>query len=215
MAQVTAYDQEKKEAGSVTLLPEIFEVPVRAEILNLVVRSIRASWRAGTHQTLTRSMMKGGGAKPWRQKGTGRARSGSNISPIWTGGAVTFGPQPRDYSFKVNKKVRRLALRMALSSRLAGDSLLVVKDIALPEAKTKYFAKVKADLGLGKALVVVPAEAHSLMLAARNIPGVTVLAPEQLNVYDVLNHGQLVLLEGVLESVTARLSGPADASGAE
>ena len=215
MAQVTVYDQEKKEAGSVTLLPEIFEVPVRAEILNLVVRSIRASWRAGTHQTLTRSMMKGGGAKPWRQKGTGRARSGSNISPIWTGGAVTFGPQPRDYSFKVNKKVRRLALRMALSSRLAGDSLLVVKDIALPEAKTKYFAKVKADLGLAKALVVVPAEAHSLMLAARNIPGVTVLAPEQLNVYDVLNHAQLVLLEGVLESVTARLSGPADASGAE
>ena len=188
---------------------------MRAEILNLVVRSIRAAWRAGTHQTLTRSMMKGGGAKPWRQKGTGRARSGSNISPVWTGGAVTFGPQPRDYSFKVNKKVRRLALKMALSSRLAGESLMVVKDIALPEAKTKHFAKVRSALGLEKALVVVPTEAHSLMLAGRNIPGVTVLAPEQLNVYDVLNHKQLVLLEGVIESVTARLSGPAGETGAE
>ena len=215
MAQVTVFDQEKKQAGSVTLSPEVFEVPVRAEILNLVVRALRASWRAGTHQTLTRSMMKGGGAKPWRQKGTGRARAGSNVSPIWTGGAVTFGPQPRDYSFKVNKKVRRLALKMALSSRLAGDSLMVVKDIALAEAKTKHFAKVKTALGLGKALVVVPTEAHSLMLAGRNIPGVTVLAPEQLNVYDVLNHKQLVLLEGVIESVTARLSGPAGETGAE
>ncbi len=215
MAQVTVFDQDNKQAGSVTLSPEVFEVPVRAEILNLVVRSIRASWRAGTHQTLTRSMMKGGGAKPWRQKGTGRARSGSNISPVWTGGAVTFGPQPRDYSFKVNKKVRRLALKMALSSRLAGESLMVVKDIALPEAKTKHFAKVRNALGLEKALVIVPTEAHSLMLAGRNIPGVTVLAPEQLNVYDVLNHKQLVLLEGVIESVTARLSGPAGETGDE
>lgn len=206
MAQVTVYDQEKKEAGSITLAPEVFEVEVRPEILNLVVRAMRASWRAGTHATLTRSRMKGGGAKPWRQKGSGRARAGSNISPIWTGGAVVFGPQPRDYSFKVNKKVRRLALKMALSSRLAGDRIMVVKDIDLPEAKTRHFAKVKGDLGLGKALVVVPAEAHALMLSARNIPGVTVLAPEQLNVYDVLNHKQLVLLEGVVEPVTERLS---------
>lgn len=207
MAQVTIVDQEKKEAGSITLSPEVFEVPVRAEILNLVVRAQRAAWRAGTHSTLTRSMMKGGGAKPWRQKGTGRARAGSNVSPIWTGGAVTFGPHPRDYSFKVNKKVRRLALKMALSTRLAGDNLMVVKDIALPESKTRHFAKVKSDLGLQKALVVVPAEAHELMLSARNIPGVTVLAPEHLNVYDVLKHRQLVLLESVVGSVTARLSG--------
>ena len=209
MAQVTIVDQEKKEAGSITLAPEVFEVPVRAEILNLVVRAQRASWRAGTHSTLTRSMMKGGGAKPWRQKGTGRARSGSNISPVWTGGAVIFGPQPRDYSFKVNKKVRRLALKMALSSRLAGDNLLVVKDFDIAEAKTKHFAKIKTALGLKKSLVLVPSGAYTLMLSARNIPGVTVLAPEQLNVYDVLNHGQLVLLESVVEPVTARLNGDA------
>jgi len=216
MAQVTVFDQEKKEAGKITLAPEVFEVPVRAEILNLVVRSIRAAWRAGTHSTLNRAKMKGGGAKPWRQKGTGRARAGSNVSPLWVGGAVTFGPQPRDYSFKVNKKVRRLALKMALSSRLAGENLLVVKDIALPEAKTRHFAKVKSDLGLKKALVVVPAEAHALMLSARNIPGLTVLAPEQLNVYDILNHRQLVLLESVVGFVTDRLSGAgSDAASAE
>ncbi|MDR2488628.1 MAG: 50S ribosomal protein L4 [Desulfovibrio sp.] len=215
MAQVTVFDQEKKQAGSVTLAPEVFEIPVRAEILNLVVRAMRASWRAGTHQTLTRSMMKGGGAKPWRQKGTGRARSGSGISPVWTGGAVVFGPQPRDYSFKVNKKVRRLALKMALSSRLAGENLMVVKDISLPEAKTKYFAGIKQALGLDKALVVVPNDAYSLMLAGRNIPGLMLLPPEQLNVYDVLKHPQLVLLEGVIDPVTARLLAPAEEIGAE
>jgi len=207
MAQVTIFDQDKKEAGSVTLAPEVFEVPVRVEILNLVVRAMRASWRAGTHATLNRARMAGGGSKPWRQKGTGRARAGTNISPIWTGGAVTFGPQPRDYSFKVNKKVRRLALKMALSTRLAGDNLLVVKDISLPEAKTRHFAQVKKALELDKALLVAPAEATDLMLSARNIPGVTVLAPEQLNVYDVLKHKQLVLLESAIEPVTARLSG--------
>lgn len=206
MAQVTVFDQEKKEAGNITLAPEVFEVPVRAEILNLVVRAMRASWRAGTHATLNRAKMKGGGAKPWRQKGTGRARAGSNISPIWTGGAVTFGPQPRDYGFKVNKKVRRLALKMALSSRLAGDRLMIVKDISLPEAKTKHFAKVKSSLGLEKALLVAPSDAEALILSARNIPGLTVLAPEQLNVYDILKHKQLVLLESVVDPVTARLT---------
>ncbi|MDL2279212.1 50S ribosomal protein L4 [Desulfovibrio sp. OttesenSCG-928-G11] len=207
MAQIPVYDQEKKEAGSVALAPEVFEVPVRAEILNLVVRAQRAAWRAGTHSTLNRAKMKGGGQKPWRQKGTGRARSGTNISPIWTGGAVTFGPQPRDYSFKVNKKVRRLALKMALSARLATNDLMVVKDISLPEAKTRHFAKVSKSLGLEKTLLVAPAEAHTLMLSARNMPGITVMAPEQLNVYDVLRHNRLVLLESVIEPVTARLSG--------
>ncbi len=206
MAQITVFDQEKKEAGSITLNPEVFEVPVRAEILNLVVRAQRASWRAGTHSTLTRSMMKGGGAKPWRQKGTGRARAGSNISPIWTGGAITFGPQPRDYSFKVNKKVWRLALKMALSTRLQGEKLLVVKDIVLPEAKTKHFVKVKETLGLGKTLVVAPADSEALVLSARNVPGVTVITPEQLNVYDILSHKHLVLMEGVVENVVARFT---------
>lgn len=206
MPQVTIFDQQKQEAGSVNLAPEVFEVPVRVEILNLVVRAQRASWRAGTHATLTRSMMKGGGAKPWRQKGTGRARAGSNISPIWTGGAVVFGPQPRDYGFKVNKKVWRLALRMALSSRVANGNLTVVKDVTFPEAKTRHFVGFKNTFGFGKTLVVAPADADDFALAARNVPGVTVLTPEQLNVYDILNHTNLVLFESVVGQVSERLS---------
>lgn len=205
MAVVKIYDQTKQEAGELTLSPEVFEVPVRPEILNLVVRSIRAAKRAGTHSTLTRSMMKGGGAKPWRQKGTGRARSGSNISPVWTGGAVTFGPQPRDYSFKVNKKVRSLAMKMALSSRQFDQKLMVVKAIELPEAKTKHFAAVAKALELGKTLVVIPARDEKLERSARNIPGITVATPEQLNVYTILVHPQIVLLEGAVEPLVARL----------
>ncbi len=206
MAQVKIFDQDKKEAGSIALSPEVFEVAVRPEILNLVVRAQRASWRAGTHSTLTRSMMKGGGAKPWRQKGTGRARAGSNLSPIWTGGAVTFGPHPRDYDFKVNKKVWRLAIKMALSARLQGDNLLVVKELSLPEAKTKHFVKIKTALGLGKTLIVASAENEALVIAARNVPGVTVITPEQLNVYDILAHKHLVLTESVVENVVARFT---------
>jgi len=205
MAVVKIYDQTKQEAGELTLAPEVFEVPVRPEILNLVVRSIRAAKRAGTHSTLTRSMMKGGGAKPWRQKGTGRARAGSNISPVWKGGAVTFGPQPRDYSFKVNKKVRSLAMRMALSARAYDQKLMVVKAIELPEAKTKHFASVAKALELRKALVVIPANDEALERSARNIPGITVVTPDQLNVYTILVHPQLVLLEGAVEPLTARL----------
>ena len=205
MAVIKIYDQQKQEAGQLTLAPEVFEVPVRPEILNLVVRSIRAAQRAGTHATLTRSMMKGGGAKPWRQKGTGRARAGSNLSPIWRGGAVTFGPQPRDYSFKVNKKVRALAMRMALSARCLADKILVVKSIELPEAKTKYFAAVAKTLGLGKALLVIPSKDEALVRSARNIQGITVATPEELNVYTILLHPQLVLLEGAVEPLAARL----------
>ena len=205
MAVVKIFDQAKQEAGEITLAPEVFEVPVRPEILNLVVRSIRAAKRAGTHQTLTRSMMKGGGVKPWRQKGTGRARSGSNISPVWRGGAVVFGPQPRDYSFKVNKKVRTLAMKMALSSRQFDAKLMVVKSIEMPEAKTKHFASVAKALGLGKTLLVIPARDEALERSARNIPGITVATLEQLNVYTILVHPQIVLLEGAVEPLVARL----------
>jgi large subunit ribosomal protein L4 len=206
MAVLKIYDQDKQEAGEITLAPEVFEFPVRPEILHLVVRSQRAAWRAGTHATLSRSMMKGGGAKPYKQKGTGRARAGTNISPLWRGGAVLFGPQPRDYSFKVNKKVRKLALKMALSSRLFDNQLMVVKGIELPEAKTKLFAGVASKLGLKKALVVLPAADEKLCLAARNIQGITLCTPEELNVYDIINHPQLILIEDAVIGVTKRLA---------
>ncbi len=205
MAVIKVYDQDKKEVGEATLAPELFEVAVRPEILNLVVRAHRAALRAGTHATKTRAFVSGGGRKPFKQKGTGNARQGSNRSPIMRHGATLFGPQPRDYSFKVNKKVRSLALRMALSSRLEDESLMVVNAIALPEAKTKHFAKVATTLGLSKALVVAAPEDVALALPARNIPGITLVTPDMVNVYEVLNHKQIVLLQGALSHLEARL----------
>lgn len=204
MAVVKIYDQDKKETGEMTLASDVFEVEVRPEILNLVVRAQLAAKRAGTHATKTRAFVSGGGVKPWKQKGTGRARSGSNRSPIWRGGAIVFGPAPRDYSFKVNSKVRSLALKMALSSRLADNTLMVVKGIELPEAKTKLFAKVADVLGLEKALIIAPEENATLTLSSRNIPGITLTTPERLSVHEILRHKQLVLLEGAVEPVQAR-----------
>ncbi|MDO5483441.1 MAG: 50S ribosomal protein L4 [Desulfovibrionaceae bacterium] len=206
MATVKVYDQNKQESGEVTLASDVFEVEVRPEILNLVVRAQMAAKRAGTHKAKTRAFVSGGGNKPWKQKGTGRARSGSNRSPVWRGGAIVFGPTPRDYSFKVNSKVRALALKMALSSRLSAENLLVVKGIELPEAKTKHFAKVAGALGLGKALIVTPEADETLNRSARNIPGLTLTTPDRLSVLEVLKHKQLVLFEGAVESVQARFA---------
>ena len=198
MAVVKVYDQDKTEQGELTLTPEVFEVAVRPEILHLVVRAQLAAKRAGTHSTKTRAMVSGGGVKPWRQKGTGR---GGTVGT----GAILFGPQPRKYDFKVNKKIRKLALRMALSSRLAGDNLLVVKGFDLPEAKTKVFAKIAGNLGLSKALIIAPEESRNLVLSSRNLPGITLTTPDQLSVYEILKHKQLVLLEGAVEPVETRL----------
>ena len=206
MAVVKVYDQDRQEAGEVTLASDVFEVEVRAEILNLVARAQLAAKRAGSHSTKTRSRVRGGGAKPWRQKGSGRARAGSNRSPIWRGGAIAFGPQPRDYAFKVNAKVRALALRMALSSRFEADALMVVKGIELPEAKTRHFAKVAGALGLEKALIVAGGAQETLARAARNIPGITLITAEGLNVYDILKHRQLVLLQDAVEPIQARFA---------
>jgi large subunit ribosomal protein L4 len=206
MAVIKVYDQNQQETGEITLAPEVFEVTPRAEILHLVVRSQRAAWRAGTHSALSRSMMKGGGAKPWKQKGTGRARSGTNISPLWRGGAILFPPHPRDHSFKVNKKVRSLALKMALSVRLLDKQLSVLKNIELPEAKTKHFAKLAETLDWTKTLIVVPAYDEKLDRSSRNIRGLTLITPDELNVYDIINHPQLVILEQAVEGLTSRLA---------
>ena len=206
MAVVKVYDQDRQEAGEVTLASDVFEVEVRPEILNLVARAQLAAKRAGSHAVKTRSQVRGGGAKPWRQKGSGRARAGSNRSPIWRGGAIVFGPQPRDHSFKVNAKVRALAMKMALSSRLADEALMVVKDIDLPEAKTKHFAKIAGTLGLEKALIVAGGAQEALARSARNIPDITLTTAERLNVYDILKHRQLVLLQDAVEPIQARFA---------
>lgn len=204
MATIKVYDQEKQEVGSVELAPEVFEVEARPEILNLVVRAQRAAQRAGTHKAKTRAFVSGGGVKPWKQKGTGRARAGSNRSPIWRGGAIIFGPLPRDYSFKVNSKVRSLAMRMALSSRVAGNNLLVVKGINLPDGETKNFAKVAKTLGLTQALVVAPEMTENLDRSSRNLPNVTLTTPDRLSVYEILKNKQLVLLQDAIAPVEAR-----------
>ncbi|MBN2139567.1 MAG: 50S ribosomal protein L4 [Desulfovibrionaceae bacterium] len=205
MATVSIFDQQKNEVGNMDLAPDVFEVEVRPEILHLAVRAQLAAKRAGTHSTKTRNTVRGGGRKPWRQKGTGRARAGSTRSPLWRGGAVTFGPQPRDYEFKVNRKVRRLALKMALSSRLSENRLMILSGIDLPEIKTKDFIRVAKDLGLGKTLIVFKDAANSLLLSARNVPGIKLLSADKLNVYDILHYPQLVMLEGAARDVQERL----------
>jgi len=205
MATITVFDQMKKEVGSLDLSPEIFEVEVRPEILHFVVRAQLAAKRVGTHSVKTRAFVSGGGKKPWKQKGTGHARAGSNRSPLWRGGAIIFGPQPRSYEFKVNRKVRRLALKMALTSRLLEDNLLVLKGIDMPEIKTKRFAEVAKALGLEKALIVFNEADKNLLLSARNLPGIKLLPADKLNAYDVLLYPKLVMLESAAVSVQERL----------
>ncbi len=205
MATISILDQNKKEVGSIELAPEVFEVEIRPEILHLAVRAHLAAKRSGTHAAKARGQVSGGGKKPWRQKGTGRARAGTIRSPLWRGGAVLFGPTPRSYEFKINRKVRQLALKMALSSRLSENNLLVVNEISLPEAKTKGFIQVAKSLGLEKALIISKDPVNNLALSARNIPGIKVLEADKLNVYDVLFYPQLVLLEGAARQLQERL----------
>lgn len=205
MANVKVFDQAKQEIGSVDLAPEVFEVEVRPELLHLVVRAQLAAKRAGTHSVKTRTTVRGGGHKPWRQKGTGRARAGSTRSPLWRGGAIVHGPEPRDYAFKVNRKVRQLALRMALSAKLAVDNLVLVEGLSVPEIKTKLMAKVVSDFGLKKALIVLPGSDNNLELSARNLPGIKVVREDMLNVYDVLRHDHLVMVKDAALRVQERL----------
>ena len=205
MPTVAVFDMTGKKTGEMELNAAVFGIEPNMSVVHEVVKNHLANCRQGTQSALTRAEVSGGGIKPWRQKGTGRARAGSNRSPVWRGGAILFGPQPRKYDFKVNKKIRKLALRMALSSRLAGDNLLVVKGFDLPEAKTKVFAKIAGNLGLSKALIIAPEESRNLVLSSRNLPGITLTTPDQLSVYEILKHKQLVLLEGAVEPVETRL----------
>lgn len=205
MANVKLYNQGYQEIGTVDLAPEVFEVEVQPELLHLVVRAQLAAKRAGTHSVKTRAFVRGGGRKPWRQKGTGRARAGSTRSPLWRGGAVVHGPQPRDYTFKVNRKVRQLAMRMALSAKLGDEQLLLVDAIAFPEVKTKNMVKVVSDFGLKKALIVLLDSDNNLELSARNIPGIKVIRQDMLNVYDVLLHDHVIMFKDAALKVQERL----------
>lgn len=205
MGNVKVFDQNRQEVGEIALADDIFQVDVRPEILHLAVRSHLAKLRAGTVGVKTRGQVRGGGKKPWRQKGTGRARAGSIRSPLWRGGAVVHGPQARDYGFKINKQVRTLALKMALSARFMANNLMVVDQLRFDEVKTKKFVECKERLGLKKALIVVGEKDTNLSLSARNVPGVLVLDCHSVNVYEILRHPVMVLDQAAVAALQERL----------
>ena len=188
-------------------LPGSFGERRRNHLIYEVVQSQLASRRAGTHATKTRAMVSGGGKKPWKQKGTGRARAGSSRSPLWAGGATVFGPQPRDYSYRLPAQARRTALRSAIADRQREGALQVLDRIALPEAKTKRLVEMLGALGLEKSvLIVIAGRDDSLERAARNLPGVKVLRSEGLTVADVLRHKTLVLTQDAVAALAERVA---------
>ncbi|HSP99093.1 MAG TPA: 50S ribosomal protein L4 [Candidatus Dormibacteraeota bacterium] len=198
--------QTKEPAGDITLPAGTFDGPVRKHLLYEVVNMQRANRRAGTHATKTRGEVRGGGKKPWRQKGTGRARAGSSRSPIWTGGAIIFGPQPRDYSYRLPASARRSALRSALAARLRENALTVVDKIEIADGKTKSLVQVLQALGLERALIIIETANPLLERAARNLPTVKVLRVEGANVYDILRHPQLVVTRAAVDALRGRVA---------
>ncbi len=211
MPAVSVVALGKKKAGKVELDPAIFEVPVKPHLFHAEVRRQQAARQRGTHATRNRAAVSGGGAKPWRQKGTGRARQGTTRAPQWAGGGVVFGPVPRDHGHRVPKKVRRAALCGALALRLREDALMVVEALELEEPRTRRVVEALSQLGLGAAepvLIVTGEVEPHLERAARNLPWALVLRAEGLNVYDVLRHPRLLLTRAGLEAVQRRLGTP-------
>lgn len=205
MSTVNVVNTMNESVGQIDLNDSVFNLEVKEYILHDVVRMQRAARRAGTACTKTRSDVRGGGAKPWRQKGTGRARAGTRTSPVWRGGGVVFGPKPRDYSFKLNKKVKKLALSMAMSARLQENNLIVLDDFTMEAIKTKDFVGVMKTLDVDNGLIVIDGDVDNLKKSSRNVNGFKVLPSDGLNVYDVLLHKKLVLVKPVIESLEKRL----------
>lgn len=205
MAVFDVVNTSAAKVGDVELNDALFAVEVQPGILHEVVCMQRANRRQGTASTKTRGEVRGGGMKPWRQKGTGRARSGSRTSPLWRGGGVIFGPKPRDYSYKLPKKVRRLALRMALSARFNEGNLVILDKFSMPEIKTKEFVKVMQNFNFDNCLVVTDGSNQNLPLSARNAVGYKVLPTEGLNVYDILKYSKLMLEQSTLAQLEERL----------
>ncbi len=200
-------DSKAQIIGEVELPSHIFGIPPKEGILHEIVRWQMARWRAGTACTKTRGEVRGGGRKPWPQKHTGRARQGSIRAPQWVGGGVVHGPKPRSYEFKLNKKVRRLGLKMALSSRALADRVIVAEGFPVESTpKTKVLKEFLDKLGVRSALIVVPQRNKILEKSVSNLPKVKVLAVEGLNVYDILNHDHLILEHTAIEKIEERLT---------
>ena len=193
MANVSVYNMEGKEVGSIELNDAVFGVEVNDHLVHMAVVLQLANRRQGTQSAKTRAEVSGGGRKPWRQKGTGHARQGSTRSPQWKGGGVVFAPKPRDYSFKMNKKEKQLALKSALTSRVEEKKIFVLDELKLSDVKTKNFVKILDNLKLSKALVVTGEKDENVVLSARNIPTVLTAIPGTINVFDILKYDTLVL----------------------
>lgn len=208
MATIDVVNTQNEKAGEVSLSEAVFESEVKPHLLHAEVRRQLAERRAGTHSTKNRALVSGGGAKPYRQKGTGRARQGTTRAPQFQGGGVVFGPVPRGYAHKLPKKVRGAALKSALSQSLADSNLKVVDDLQVEGYKTKAVVGILVALGLeGTTLIVIDDANPTVEASARNLPGVTVVRAEGLNVYDVLRHKNLLITQAAVAKVEARLAG--------
>ena len=205
MAVVDVINSKAEKVSQTDLVDTIFNIPVKGSILHEVVTMQLAKKRSGSAAVKHRSDVKGSGRKLFRQKGTGRARRGDIKSPLLRGGGSTFGPDPRSYAYKVPKKVRRLALKMALSSKLQAEKLVVLDEFEIDEIKTREFVKVMSALGMKNALIITEKKNKNLELSARNIPQTKVLRVEGLNVYDILKYKNVVLLESSIKSIEGRL----------
>ena len=200
MANVSVYNMEGKEVESIDLNDAVFGVEVNEHLVHMAVVSQLANNRQGTQSAKTRAEVSGGGRKPWRQKGTGHARQGSTRAPQWTGGGVVFAPKPRDYSFKMNKKEKNLALKSALTSRVAEEKFIVLDSIQFEEIKTKNMVTVLNNLKVNKALVVVD-DNQNVVLSARNIPNVKKASTNTINVYDILKYDKLIVTKDAVATI--------------
>lgn len=201
MAKVSVYNMEGKEVDTIDLSDDIFGVEINEHLVHMAVVQQLANNRQGTQKAKTRAEVSGGGRKPWRQKGTGHARQGSTRSPQWTGGGVVFAPVPRDYSFKLNKKEKRIALKSALTSRLQSNKLIVVDELKFEEIKTKNFQNVLNNLKINKALVVLKDNDQNVVLSARNIPAVQTTLTNTINVYDIMKAGTVILTKDAVQTI--------------
>ena len=201
MANVSVYNMEGKEVGKIDLSDAVFGVEVNEHLVHMAVVQHLANNRQGTQKAKTRGEVSGGGRKPWRQKGTGHARQGSTRSPQWKGGGVVFAPVPRDYSFKLNKKEKRAALKSALTSRVQEDKFLVLDELKFDEIKTKKFNEVLKNLKVSKAIVVVADDDKNAILSARNIPGVITASAGTINTYDIMKYSTVIATKDAVAKI--------------
>ena len=201
MANVSVYNMEGNEVGTLELNDAVFGVEVNEHLVHLAVVAQLANKRQGTQKAKTRSEVSGGGRKPWRQKGTGHARQGSTRAPQWTGGGVVFAPTPRDYTIRLNKKEKRLALKSALTSRVLENKLIVVDELKFDEVKTKNFANVMNNLKASKALVVLNENDANVVLSARNIPTVKTALTNTINVFDILKYNTVIVTKAAVATI--------------